>query len=79
MFKHLFIIIILLLQLTAIAQNVAVYNINNNNGLSSNHVYCALVDRTGYLWIGTTDGLYRYNGYSFRKYDYTDGLPNIDV
>ena len=79
MLKHLFIIIILLHALTCTAQNVAVYNINNNNGLSSNHVYCTLVDKSGYLWLGTTDGLYRYNGYTFRKYDYTDGLPNIDV
>ncbi len=60
-------------------QEPAVYNINKYNGLSSNHVYCTLVDRLGYLWLGTTDGVYRYNGYSLRKYDYTDGLPNVDV
>ncbi len=60
-------------------QEPAVYNINKYNGLSSNHVYCTLVDRLGYLWLGTTDGVYRYNGYSLKKYNYTDGLPNVDV
>src|SRR5688500_3806592 len=60
-------------------QEAAVYNINKYNGLSSNHVYCTLVDRLGYLWLGTTDGVYQYNGYSLRKYDYTVGLPNVDV
>ncbi|MBW7913247.1 MAG: histidine kinase [Taibaiella sp.] len=38
-----------------------------------------MVDRMGYLWLGTTDGVYRYNGYTLRKYDYNDGLPNVDV
>ncbi len=60
-------------------QTSAVYNINKYNGLSTNHVYCLLVDRLGYLWMGTTDGVYRYNGYTLRKYDYSDGLPNVDV
>lgn len=61
------------------AQTPAVHNINKYNGLSTNHVYCTLIDRMGYLWLGTTDGVYRYNGYTLRKYDYTDGLPNVDV
>ncbi len=63
----------------SMGQQAAVYNINKYNGLSSNHVYCILVDRLGYLWLSTTDGVYRYNGYTLSKYDYKDGLPNIDV
>lgn len=64
---------------TSVAQNSSVYNINKYNGLTSNHVYCVLIDRLGYLWLGTTDGVYRYNGYNLRRYDYNDGLPNVDV
>ena len=60
-------------------QNPAVYNINKYNGLSTNHVYGSLVDRLGYLWIYTIDGVYRYNGYTLTRYDYKDGLPNTDV
>lgn len=47
--------------------------------MSSNHVYTTLVDKHGYLWISTSEGVYRYNGYTLRKYDYKDGLTNIDV
>ena len=61
------------------AQETTVFRINKEKGLSSDHVYFTKPDRLGYLWIGTTDGLYRYNGYEFKKYDYDDGLPNTDV
>jgi diguanylate cyclase (GGDEF)-like protein len=31
-------------------------------------------DHTGYLWVGTENGLYRYDGQSFRQYGAADGL-----
>jgi two-component sensor histidine kinase len=65
--------------LVAKGQNPAVYNINKYNGLSTNHVYSTLVDKHGYLWLGTTDGVYKYNGYTLQRYDYNDGLTNTDV
>ncbi len=77
-----YIIIILLFIASAYGsagQSAAVYNINNTNGLSSNHVYRSLVDKSGYLWIATTNGLFRYNGYTLTKYDYEDGLPSNDI
>ena len=33
-----------------------------DNGLASNTVRCILQDRTGYVWVGTTDGLCRFAG-----------------
>ncbi len=39
-----------------------------NDGLSDNNVLCILRDQQGYLWVGTTNGLNRYDGYSFRQY-----------
>ncbi len=35
-------------------------------GLSENATYCLLQDRTGFLWVGTQDGLNRYDGTGFR-------------
>lgn len=35
------------------------------NGLQSNSVYTMMQDRDGYIWIGTTNGLSRFDGYSF--------------
>ncbi len=37
-------------------------------GLSLGSVNCLLQDRYGFLWIGTQDGLNRYDGYSFKMY-----------
>ncbi|MCR9251763.1 MAG: hypothetical protein NXI20_15160, partial [bacterium] len=37
--------------------------INMDNGLSDGTVFCSVVDHHGYLWIGTSKGLNRYDGY----------------
>ncbi|WP_448698329.1 two-component regulator propeller domain-containing protein [Mucilaginibacter sp. AW1-3] len=39
-----------------------------NDGLSQNTVYSILQDHEGYIWIGTTDGLNKYDGYEFTTY-----------
>lgn len=37
-------------------------------GLSQSVVYAILQDQSGFLWFGTTDGLNRYDGYSFEVF-----------
>jgi ligand-binding sensor domain-containing protein/signal transduction histidine kinase len=39
--------------------------INTGNGLSHNKVNCILQDKRGFMWIGTEDGLNRYDGNEF--------------
>lgn len=70
---------LLLLTFSSAAYSQLIYNLNKDNGLATDHVYITLVDKKGYLWIGTTNGLYRYNGYTLTRYDYKDGLPNTDI
>lgn len=36
--------------------------------LSSNEIFDIYQDRTGYLWIGTTNGLARYDGYGLQTF-----------
>lgn len=38
------------------------------HGLSQNNITCILQDKHGYLWIGTHDGLNKYDGYRFTIY-----------
>ena len=50
------------------------------NGLSQSNVTCLLQDQKGFIWLGTQDGLDRYDGYQFTafKYDPADStsIPN---
>lgn len=43
-------------------------NLSVQNGLSQNTVNAILQDKQGFMWIGTKDGLNRYDGLSFRKF-----------
>lgn len=42
--------------------------LNKQKGLSSNEVLCLFQDSRGFLWIGTRDGLNRYDGTEVIKY-----------
>ncbi|QQS35973.1 MAG: response regulator [Ignavibacteriales bacterium] len=41
-----------------------------NDGLSQNAVFAILQDSKGFMWFGTTDGLNRYDGYSFKVFNH---------
>ena len=40
-------------------------SITTRDGLPSNRVNDMIQDKTGYIWLGTSNGLCRYDGYSF--------------
>jgi len=65
-------------------QNVWVENFDNRNGLTQNTVWSITQDQQGFLWVGTDDGLLRYDGYQFKPYRAKIGassnaLPNNSV
>jgi len=45
-------------------------HIGFEDGISNENVLAILQDRKGYLWFGTMDGLNKYDGYSFTKYQF---------
>jgi ligand-binding sensor domain-containing protein/signal transduction histidine kinase len=45
-------------------------NYSINNGLSQSVVNCVFQDSKGYIWIGTQNGLNRFNGETFNVYSY---------
>lgn len=50
--------------------------INSDKGLSQNSVYAICKDSKGFLWIGTGDGLNRYDGKEFVTFRNTPGSKN---
>lgn len=51
-------------------------HINIEQGLSQSSVHAILQDSRGYLWFGTSDGLNRYDGYSFTIYKPDPDVPS---
>jgi ligand-binding sensor domain-containing protein/signal transduction histidine kinase/CheY-like chemotaxis protein/AraC-like DNA-binding protein len=46
------------------------------DGLSNNIINCILQDKSGFMWIGTRDGLNRFDGYSVRVFRENPEEPN---
>ncbi|MES2731985.1 MAG: two-component regulator propeller domain-containing protein [Bacteroidota bacterium] len=44
--------------------------LSTKEGLSHSVVTCTLQDREGFMWIGTQDGLNRFDGYSFLLFEH---------
>ena len=51
-------------------------HITTKDGLSSDAVNSIIEDKPGFLWIGTANGLNRYDGYRFRQYYHNDADSN---
>ena len=52
----------------AYAQDYKFDHITTDNGLSQGVINCIFQDKEGFIWIGTNDGLNRYDAYSFKIY-----------
>lgn len=72
-----------LTQLSAEKPDFIFENISIEKGLSSRMVYCIIQDSQGFIWIGTDDGLNRYDGYSFRIFkqdpDNRNSISNSNI
>ena len=65
--KQILILIMLAMPL-AVAGVYLFKTLDARDGLTSSQVNCILKDSRGYIWFGTTAGLYRYDGYTFRTF-----------
>ena len=62
----------------ALATNLDFRCLDTNNGLADSHVSTILKDRNGYLWIGTSAGLSRYDGFRFKNF-YSSTTDNTSL
>jgi len=69
LFKYLFIFIIALLSITSINAQEPSYSIVGEDELLGLDVYTLAQDKANFIWLGTENGLYRYDGYEFKKYN----------
>lgn len=61
------------------AQRLAIRHYDVSDGLAHGQVTAVLQDRKGYIWVGTFEGLSRFDGYGFTNYSAQDGLGHVLV
>ncbi|HET6243936.1 MAG: SpoIIE family protein phosphatase [Bacteroidetes bacterium] len=72
----LFLLFILHFPILKAQQETRFKNISLLQGLSQSTVNCILEDQQGFIWIGTQDGLNRYDGYSFKLFKHSSANTN---
>ncbi len=70
---------LLLLTLNLSAQSPFIQHYTTSDGLPSNVVWKIFQDSKKFLWFATTDGLVRYDGSDFTRYQKKDGLSLYSV
>lgn len=64
----------------AYAQNLQLSrNYTMADGLPSNHIYSCVQDNKGFLWIGSDNGVVRFDGKYFRTFSAKDGVTDNDI
>ncbi len=71
--------LIALCALPAAAQRYNFKFYGDDEGLKNLAVQAVLQDRAGFLWAGTQNGLYRYDGNHFTAFTATEGLPGTRI
>ena len=56
---------------TAQIQNLQFDHLGVENGISQSTVQAIMQDKDGFLWLGTKDGLNRFDGYKFYVYNFS--------
>jgi len=69
----------IVLALSAGAERLPLKVFDSSQGLAGDAVRALFRDSRGFLWIGTSSGLSRFDGQRFRNYDTGDGLPSPRV
>lgn len=76
LYARMILLIVILFPFFSISKAQSSYkfkHFNYNSGLSSNVVKAIIQDKDGFMWIGTDNGLNRFDGYSFKSYTSISG------
>src|SRR6202030_2592647 len=69
---------LLLSAVVATAERYRFRNYGPDDGLNT-AVSVILQDHTGFLWVGTGNGLFRYDGAHFQHFGLEEGLPSASI
>jgi diguanylate cyclase (GGDEF)-like protein len=61
------------------AQHYSFQPYTDENGLTNLVVHCLLQDSAGFIWVGTENGLFRYDGHQFVAFSREQGLRNVMI
>ena len=75
-YKAILLPLFLLMGLNIFSQDYNFHNFTSEDGLPQSYAYSIIQDVHGYLWVGTGNGLSRYNGFVFETYPTIDSLAN---
>jgi signal transduction histidine kinase/ligand-binding sensor domain-containing protein/CheY-like chemotaxis protein len=71
--------LLVLIGLLLQAQKLDFEHISTRQGLSHSTVYAITQDQRGFMWIGTREGLDRYDSYDLKTYYTETGLPSNEI
>ncbi|HEY6435238.1 MAG TPA: two-component regulator propeller domain-containing protein, partial [Ignavibacteriaceae bacterium] len=74
--KIIFLCLLAIGNLQAQKNDLKFEHISIEHGLSQSTVHSIIQDKYGFIWIGTEDGLNRYDGYNFIVYRNDREDPN---
>ena len=79
--SYIFIFLFLCLHLHGHAQSVEYQHqaFTMDDGLAANEVFCGLQDSRGFIWLGTRNGLNRFDGKNFTRIDKSYGRKKNQV
>ncbi|GAA0711851.1 two-component regulator propeller domain-containing protein [Paraclostridium ghonii] len=65
------------LDIYANKNNITFNDFNIEQGISQTTIEAIFQDSKGYVWLGTNDGLNKFNGYDFKVYNYEEDENSI--
>jgi ligand-binding sensor domain-containing protein len=76
MLRITFLILIIAISFEASGQDYFFRQYTNEEGLHHSFIYSINQDSDGFIWLGTGEGLYRFNGFDFEYFTIDDGLAD---
>jgi len=61
------------------SQELSYTHYDVKDGLAGSTVYCMALDKEGFLWLGTENGVSRFDGTHFKNFTTRDGLPDNEI